>query len=187
MIFFGPQGSGKSTQAKIIAEKFNYPYFSSGELLRGRAESDPALAEKLNKGELVDTSVFGKLIDEFLDSHQDLKGIVFDGFPRNQEQAQLLEQLAESHRWQIVGVLVDISDEVAKERIAKRVELIDGHLAPRSDDKPEILSKRLELYHQNQKDLQEFLSHHKLLVIDGEKTVPEVTGQILRELAALDE
>ena len=201
LLFVGPQGSGKGTQAKIIAEKLGVPDISMGQLLRD-AEGDikQEIDACLNRGELVPPEVAVSALKQRLERSDCDKGYILDGFPRSDEQVRLSEGFLEIDK----AILIDISDEKAIERISSRLnckkcgaifnsmtmvpkqEMIcdhcGGELFIRDDDKPEAIKKRLEIYH---KDTEPVLDHYGSISVDGEQAVEKVSEDIMKELECL--
>jgi len=174
IIIFGRAGSGKGTQADLLAKKFKLEHFSSGEALRKRQKvgdfTGKKLAEVMNKGIWVPESTISKLwMDKFEEfkKKRDFKGWIYDGGPRFILEAKLLDIALRWYEWEknTKFILVDISKKAAIDRLTKRRqckkcgELIPwvrefknlkkchkcgGELILRPDDKPEAIKKRLE-------------------------------------------
>jgi adenylate kinase len=183
-LVFGPQGSGKSTQAELLSEKLSIPYFDAGNELRRFVETDSDEANivrsKMQNGQLVSNDILRRLFSQFMETHNCSNGIVADGFPRNITQVELLTELAEQHRWQVIGLFIDISDEIAKERLSKRFSVVDGKKVVRSDDQPAIVEKRLQVFKRETLPVLEYLKQHFTLHdIDGTPSIEEVHKQVL--------
>lgn len=172
LIFLGPQGSGKSTQAGIVASQNNIPQIEMGQILRDKAleedEEAQLVRDCLSKGELVPNHITINALDERLKRPDCQNGYLLDGFPRNQEQLGAIKDKIDRVFY------VKIPDEVAIERLTKR---------GRHDDTKEILKKRLEIYHNQTEPL---LSHFKSLGIleevNGQNTIEEVAMEIKERL-----
>lgn len=168
----GPQGSGKTTQAKILAEKLGFKYLGTGEILREIAERGEPGSEKLNeiftKGKLVDDQTICKLIKETLSKSDYQNGFIVDGYPRTAQQKNIFDP-----NFDIV-LYIKVADEVAIKRLSSR---------GRFDDTPEAIKERMDLYHKETGSLLDiFQSEGKLWVVDGERSVEAVTEQILKHL-----
>ncbi len=205
IIIFGPQGSGKGTQADILGEKLNIPHITMGGLLRAEAGSDSVLGEKIktiiNQGILVPNEVTLELLKQRLDKPDCEGGFILDGYPRNLIQARDLEQVTAVD----LAMEIFITDEEAIKRTEGRrncakcgavyhlafnppkVENIcdkcGERLTIRDDDKDEVLTKRLAIYHEQTEPLIDYYQKQKVyLKIDGLPPIPEVTKEIFDKL-----
>ncbi len=146
LVLLGPPGAGKGTQAKLICERYELIHLSTGDLLRAEITKGGDLGIKLeeiiNAGKLVSNEIIIEVIKKFINSNKKKKGYLFDGFPRNIEQAELLHTLLKSINQVIKCVLlIDVSNDILKQRILSRREK-EG----RSDDNEETLLNRLNTY-----------------------------------------
>jgi len=198
LLFIGPQGSGKGTQAKIIAEKLGIPDISMGGLLRDAPED---LQEKINsyvnKGQLASLEIVVKALKQRIEQKDCKNGFILDGFPRNEEQVRLSKGIIDFDK----VILIHISDEEAVRRLVSRLNCkkcgavfnkitnppkeenkcddCGGELFVRDDDKPEAIRKRLEIYH---KDTKSILEYYEFIKINGEQEIDKVTQEILDAL-----
>jgi adenylate kinase len=144
LIFIGPQGVGKGTQAKIVANYFSIAHISTGDLFREFMTKDTALAKKIqtiiNRGELVNDQITNQAVQQRIGEPDAERGFILDGYPRNVGQVQFLDQYLASHHAQIDRVfsLVASKDHLIQ-RINKRAQE-EG----RSDDTETAIVKRLE-------------------------------------------
>ena len=172
IVILGPQGSGKGTQAKLIAEYFGLTHVDMGAQLRRVAAEDSErgrrIREIMDVGDLVPIELTVEIFSEALS--KPAKGFVIEGFPRTQEQfAQVKDRISFD-----LAIFIDVSDEESMKRIMKRVEL-EG----RSDDTPEAIARRLEIYHtQTELLLRDYTDQGILVRIDGEQTPEEVFADI---------
>jgi len=184
--FFGMQGSGKSTQAKLVSEKLGWPYFNTGNELREASLEDSEfgkfLREYLKTGNLVEDKTIHELFNNFIKNNKD-KNFITDGFPRNMAQYEMLKKLSLINGWQVTAIDIVITESEAQKRIASRVEVVGGKKIVRSDDRPDIVAKRIATY---QKETQPLLDRYaqdfKLLSIDGMPPIEEVFGEVCRKL-----
>jgi len=167
LVFLGGQGSGKSTQAKLLAQKLNYPYFEMGQMLREKAKENNEIGkivkEALENGNLVPNEItIGILKENTKKAHS---GYVLDGFPRNATQmAELESDIAKVY-------YIKVSDEEAVKRLTLR---------KRSDDNEKALAKRLEIYHQQTEPLLEDFKKKGILdEVNGERPIEEIHQDIL--------
>lgn len=188
IILLGIAGSGKGTQATLITEKYQMKHVSMGDLLRDAAKSDTEtgqkIKEKISKGELLPNSIVLELIKQ---TTGEFENIVFDGYPRNLEQAEALDEVATIN----LIISIEIPDETAIERLSKRLQCkkcgtitsnketkcpkCEGELYQRNDDKTETIKKRLEVYHEEVEPLKEYYKPREIVyIIDGTKTIEEI-------------
>jgi adenylate kinase len=179
VIFFGPPGVGKGTQAQIIAERAGWAHVSTGDMLRAHVKDGTALGRKaksiMDAGQLVPDDL---VIDMLLDRLSQLRpgqGVVFDGFPRTLPQAIALDEaLAKDSRGIDMAVNITAPDNVLIERMLNRAKD-----SGRADDTPEAIRTRLEV----QKPPAELLDHYreagKLKDVDGLPGIEAVTDSIV--------
>lgn len=204
IIFIGPQGSGKGTQARIIAEKLGYFYLEAGKFFRDIAKTNPEIDEIVNKKGLLlpDEQTFELISKYLLEKSPELDNIIFDGFPRTVNQNALLENwLKEKGKKLDLAILLNISDEESVKRLSARrtcevcgtvYNLITnppkvegkcdcgGDLVQREDDQPEAIKKRLLAYHEITTPLAEIYEKEGILKeINGEQPIETITGEIL--------
>ena len=168
IIFLGIQGSGKSTQAKIAAEKLNLPYIETSQLLREKRaqenEDAERIAEALDKGNLVPNEITIRILKERLKKPDCQKGYILDGYPRNDDQFQNLDPDIDKVFY------VTVSDEETIKRLSKR---------GRHDDIGQALERRMELYHyKTEPMLDKFRDKGILEEIDGERAIEEIAEDI---------
>ena len=182
VIFFGPPGVGKGTQAAIICERMGWAHISTGDMLREHVRNGTTLGVMadgyMEKGLLVpDDLVIEMFMARLLELKAD-QGFVLDGFPRTLVQAQALDAALDREGKSIdVAVNITAADDVLMERMIGRALASD-----RSDDTPDAMRVRLE----KQKPPAELLDHYrrqgKLREVDGLPEIPIVTTAILRAL-----
>mgnify|MGYP001406289835 FL=1 len=179
LVIFGPPGAGKGTQSKFIANKFNLHQLSTGDLLREEIKNKTILGSKIseiiNKGELVSDEIVSDLIEKFISNKNFENRLIFDGFPRNIEQAINLNNLLKKYNQKIDIVLkLSVSLKTIKKRILER-QMQEN----RSDDSEEIAIKRFETYEKSTEPVIEYYKKSKLLkVINGEGSIDEINVEI---------
>jgi adenylate kinase len=179
ILLLGPQGSGKGTQAKKISEAYEIPHIATGDMFRAAIASGSELGRKvaplLAAGELVPDDVTIALIRDRLSEDDAQDGFVLDGFPRNLAQAEALDaMLEEIDRPLDVVVLLELTDDIARERLAKRAA-IEG----RADDQPAAIERRLRDYHgQTEPVVDHYLATGKLVKMHAERPIDEVWAEI---------
>ena len=153
-IMFGPPGAGKGTQAALMVEKYNFRHVSTGDLLRHEIQEQTELgklaASLINKGELVPDEVVEGMIQNELEAHPDVKGFIFDGFPRTVAQAEVLDKMLEKRGESVTSVIsIVIDDTMVRDRIRHRAMIED-----RKDDMDdETITTRILNYHKKTEPL----------------------------------
>jgi len=205
IIIFGPPGAGKGTQSEKIASKYQLFKISTGDLLRNEIKNGTLLGKKIeeivNSGTLVSDNIINDLIEKVISDKKYKNKIIFDGYPRNVQQAKNLNTLLKKYEQKIDLV---ISLKVSLDLIIKRItgRLVcskcgntfnkffdpppsnltcckDGTLKRRSDDNVEIAKKRYETYENSTKPLLEYYSKSGLLKnIGGENKIEEIAAKI---------
>ena len=206
IIFLGPPGAGKGTQAQIICQKMGIPQISTGDMLRAaiaaKTETGLKAKEYMDKGQLVPDAVVIDIVKERLTSEDCQKGYILDGFPRTVEQAQSLGTFAKID----AAINLDVPDEVLVARLSGRrvcplcgapyhVDRLNGEtlckvdatpLIQRDDDKPETVLNRLKVYHQKTAPLIDYYrSEGKLMNITGSGSLEEISAEIFETLEAI--
>lgn len=180
LIFLGPPGSGKGTQAIRIAEKFGLVHLSTGDLLREAVKAKTELGQQaegfMSRGDLVPDDLIIGLIEEIVDSGELANGFILDGFPRTIKQAESLQEMLSRHSIKTDHViLLKVSDAVIAERIKGRAKA-EG----RSDDTQKIVLNRLAVYVEQTEPIVEFYRNESLIKeIEGEAAPEEVFERIV--------
>jgi adenylate kinase len=213
LVLLGPPGAGKGTQAERLVTDFDLPYYATGDILRAAVKDETPLGREakdfMDRGELVPDELICKVIMERIDQPQAEDGFLLDGFPRNNQQADILEEALETRGRKLTAVLlIDASDDEVIKRISgRRVCVKNQHvyhvdfdppkhegvcdqdgsrLIQRDDDKPETIKKRLEVYHAQTKPLIDYYeARANLRRFDGSRTPSEVHDHIRATLATL--
>ena len=205
ILIMGPQGSGKGTQGKLLADKLGYVYAEMGLTLTEYAKLNPEDGEIINKhqkqGKLVPDEIVIKAIKYKFEGSTN---IIFDGVPRKKEQAEEILRLAEEYGFKTVAVYINIPDKEAITRLLSRVICpVDGYEPPypeslkktncdkcgaklirRDDDTEPLIKERLKEYHAKTEPMMQYLEKQgvKILKIDGMPRVEEVQTNINTEL-----
>jgi len=182
LILIGIQGSGKGTQAKILAEKFGYQIFETGKILRTLAKSGTDLGNKIKeittRGDLVSNELVMEIVEDFINKIERDKPVIFDGIPRSEEQRVNLEALIAKKSRDFQVLEINLSEEEAFIRLMKRAE-IEG----RADDNPESIKKRIASFHEfTQPLLQVWKDNNQCITVNGEQNIAAVTTEILEKL-----
>lgn len=177
LMITGPQGSGKTTQAKIIAQKLELCLVKTGDLVRNKAkeesEEGQSLKKSLEEGQLSDDRLVAKLLKEELDIHHCPNGFVVDGYPRRLSQLDEFDPVFDKVFY------LDISDELAIKRMLGR---------GREDDVPELIEERLKIFREESEKVVEFYERKGLLVrINGGEPIEQVTEEIIENIKNIKE
>ncbi len=183
IVFFGPPGAGKGTQAKIIEDEYGLKQLSTGDMLRAERASGSALGRRvsalMDKGQLVSDDIVIELIANQVDSPVCAKGVIFDGFPRTIAQAEALDRmLAERGRKIDLVLELKVDDEEILKRVNKRAKQ-EG----RADDTYQALKTRLALYRDYAAALLPYYQKKgNCIPIDGQRPIDDVTADIRNAL-----
>jgi adenylate kinase len=179
ILLLGPQGAGKGTQAKRIADAYEVPHVASGEILRSEMAAGTELGDRVrdvyDRGDLVSDDLMIELIRARLEQADTDNGFILDGFPRTIVQAEALDEMfCEIGRNFSVVFALQIPDNVAFERLRLRAQL-EG----RADDTDEAIRRRLENYHRETEPLIEYYRvRGNLVTIHGERSESEVFAEV---------
>lgn len=203
LVFLGPPGAGKGTQAKLLSQRMGFLHLSTGDLLREAVKNQTPLGRKakeyMDRGELVPDELIVQLIEETLPKDGN---VILDGFPRTVNQALALEEMLKVKGEKISKVLFfDVPDEVIVDRLSGRrvcskcgavyhvkynppkvegvCDLCGGTLVQRNDDKEEVVRKRLEVYRKQTQPLVEFYQERGIIYkLDAGKGVEELFEEV---------
>src|SRR6266404_5295717 len=192
LIFLGPPGAGKGTQAQRLVQRHGIVQLSTGEMLRAAvaAQTPIGLRAKdiMASGGLVPDDMVIGIISDRLDQPDMAKGFILDGFPRTVPQAEALDELLKKKHIKLDAVIeLRVNESALLQRVESRVaEMRARGEEVRIDDTPEVLSKRLASYRSLTEPLIHYYSERrKLLTVDGMMTIEHVTREINRILAAI--
>ncbi|CAN5298413.1 adenylate kinase [soil metagenome] len=176
LILFGPPGAGKGTQAEKIKNHYNIPHLSTGNIFRYNIKNETSLGKKvksiLDAGELVpDETVVDLVVDE-LQKPEYEKGYILDGFPRTIPQAEALDEFLSTQNTKINLFLnLEVPEQELIDRILSRAE-------GRSDDTPDKIKKRLDVYHKETAPVLNYYKKQNLVKrINGVGTVDNIFGR----------
>src|SRR5256885_13642499 len=185
LILLGPPGCGKGTESQRLTEKYKIPQLSTGDMLRAavKAETPVGLRAKdiMARGELVPDEVVVAIVSDRLDQPDARKGFILDGFPRTVPQAVALDRLLKEKGLKLDAVIelkVDVG--ILQKRIENRIaEAKASGTSLRSDDDPEKLKRRVEIYHEQTAPLVEYYRLAGSLTSgDGRGPIPEGGGAV---------
>ena len=179
IVIFGPPGAGKGTQSNFIVKKFKLHQLSTGELLRKEIKDETSLGIQIksiiNAGKLVSDNIVSDLIEKYISNKIYKDRLIFDGYPRNLNQATNLDNLLIKYNQKIDLVLkLSVGLETIKKRILERKSLEN-----RADDNERIAVKRYVTYEKNINPVIEFYKQTNLLkVVNGETSISEISDEI---------
>lgn len=186
VVFLGPPGSGKGTQAKLLAERLKVPAISTGDILRAAVKDRTPLGLQaqavMEKGELVSDALIIALMRERMAAPDARHGFILDGFPRTLEQGRALEALiAERGEGLSAAVNFGVPEAALVERMLGRAKA-EG----RADDRPETIRERLRVYREKTEPLIGFYGERGLLAdVDGVGAVDAVAARVDEALASV--
>ncbi len=210
IVFLGPPGAGKGTQAKILIERYGIPQISTGDMLREHRAKGTELGKKaqeyMDKGQLVPDEIILDMVKERLSQPDCEKGFILDGFPRTVAQAEALDRiLSEMGKKLDFALALVVPDELLIERLTGRrtckncgmmyhvkykppkvegiCDLCGGELYQRPDDNEETVRNRLKVYHESTAPLIDYYKSKGILrEVDGSKSIEEITNQLIQIL-----
>jgi adenylate kinase len=179
LIFLGPPGAGKGTQAKIFLDRSGIVQISTGDILRAAVAKGTDLGKQaksfMDKGELVPDSVVIGIIEQRIQEPDCAKGFILDGFPRTLEQARALDAILSKLKIELDHV---VNFEVADEELVKRL-LGRAEQEGRSDDNPDSIRNRLQIFKDKTQPLIQYYSDKKILRhINGLGTTAEIAASV---------
>jgi len=187
LVIFGPLGSGKSTQAQKIKEKYGFIHFSTGDLLRDEIKKQTPLGKNIekvvNSGALVSDELIEEIVKEFIKNNKNARGIIFDGFPRTLHQAEMLDKELANNNMKIDLVIkLDIPEATIKNRLQYRA-LKEG----RADDNDETINNRLQFYYNHTLPILNYYKKTNKNIVDiyGDRDVNEVFNDICQQIDRL--
>ena len=210
LILVGPPGAGKGTQAVHLAAHYKIPHISTGDIFRANLKNGTELGKQaqsfMDRGELVPDSVTNEMVRDRLGNNDVANGFLLDGFPRNTNQAQVLDQILVEKKMPLDAVLelkIDHTEivkrlsgrrtcrgcgasshiEFEKPKVAGVCDKCQGELYQREDDKEEVVTRRLEIYTDQTAPIVEFYNSKGLLkIISALGEVSQITKKAISTL-----
>lgn len=208
ILVFGIQGAGKGTQAKAISLALGLPIYEAGAELRKLAAENTSLGEEIRKviytGRLVPPGIVLLRIAEYLEHPATVAGVIFDGVPRSYDQVLAFDEMMKTKKRDNLAIDIELSEGKALERLEKRricnkcqaifmpdyeskvCNTCGGILIHRADDNPEAIKVRFANYKKETMPvIEHFRKQGKLLTIDGDQSILDVTKDIFNQLSPL--
>jgi len=185
LILFGPPGSGKGTQASLLAKKINIPHLSTGDILRLKLKDEDELANELSQimssGNLVPDSILNPIVTEKLLSSECKNGFILDGYPRNKSQSDFLLDFLQKNKIEL-DLIIDFKadTETIKNRITERSKIEN-----RSDDNLVVIKTRLDKYFAETHPLAGFFKDNfegKFFEINAMQEISKIQSEIENRL-----
>ena len=181
LIFFGPPGAGKGTQANLVSKNIGIPHLSTGDILRDILKKENDISKKIKKiidsGKLVSDDILNQIVSDRINKQDCLNGYILDGYPRTMEQAFFFDKLLKSKNMKISSIIdIDLSEEIIIKRIKSR-----SNIEKRIDDDENVIKTRIFKYLSETKPLSE---HYQDLYpslynkIDGSQDIDEICSNI---------
>ena len=187
LVLFGPPGAGKGTQANFLKEKYNLVHISTGDVFRFNMKNETALGNLaksyIDKGALVPDQVTIDMLEAEVEKNADAKGFIFDGFPRNETQAEALDKMLDAKDSKVNAMIaLEVEDEVLVERLLER-----GKTSGRKDDSDEsIIRNRIKVYYNETAILKDYYSaQNKYYGVDGFGSVSDITERLCSSIDTL--
>ncbi len=184
IVLLGPPGCGKGTQSKLLVEKQKFYQLSTGDLLReqtgnSNSEYGQKIKDIMKKGDLVPDEIVINLIVEKILIYKN-ESVIFDGFPRNLNQAEVLDDSLEKNSINLnFAILLDVDFDILKERILKRIK--DSPEEARSDDNLETLNKRIDVYKSDTFPIVDYYENKGILKrLNGMDSIENINKEILK-------
>ena len=180
IVIFGAPGSGKGTQSEKLIDRYGLHHISTGDELRDHIKRGTELGKVaesyISQGQLIPDQLMIDILAGVLDSNPAAKkGVIFDGFPRTIPQAEALGEMLEKRGTKVHAVVgLEVPDEELMDRLVKR-----GAMSGRSDDNPETIAKRLNVYHSQTSPLREYyVGKGSYKAIEGTGAIDEIFSRI---------
>jgi len=183
LIFFGPPGAGKGTQANLISKHYNLPHLSTGDILRSKISDKDYLSKKLKdimeKGQLVSDEITNEIVCNRIEKIDCKNGFILDGYPRTMVQALFLNDLLKSKKLEIDKIInIELEEKIIIERIISR-----SAIERRQDDKSEVIKTRIKKYQKEKQLLSDFYfkkMSSNYAVINGNQKIEKINADIMK-------
>jgi adenylate kinase len=178
ILFVGPPGSGKGTQSQIIAKELDYLHVSTGDILR--KSKDSKIKEMMKTGKLLPDDLLAKVVQDYIEENGDVKGFIFDGYPRNLSQKDHFQEILKNTNLSVKNIIfLDVPEKVLKDRIKERAKT-----SGRPDDAdPKVFQIRMTEYaEQTFPMIESIKTDDGFIEINGKEKLETITKNILKRL-----
>ena len=185
LIFSGPPGAGKGTQSNLVANYFNIPHLSTGDILRNKLLEKDKLSKTIkvmmDKGQLVSDEILNEIVSNRIDNPDCLKGFILDGYPRTMNQALFFNSTLESKNLSITKIIdINVDEKIIIKRIKSR-----SNIENRQDDKEKVIQTRILKYLSETKPLSDFYKNQNFsnyCAINGNQGIEKIKADIIKIL-----
>lgn len=184
LVLFGPPGAGKGTQSEKLIAKYGFIHLSTGDIFRRNIKEETDLGKLaksfMDKGQLVPDEVTISMLEAEVKKNNDAKGFIFDGFPRNKNQAKALDTFLTNNSTSISKMIaLEVSEEELKIRLLER-----GKTSGRPDDSdPAVIQKRIDVYNNETSPVKDYYqSQNKYAGVNGVGTIDSIFDLICQEI-----
>lgn len=182
IVLFGPPGSGKGTQAAKLVEKYGIDHISTGDIIRREIKAGSpqgnAVRDFIEKGQLAPDELVIQIVEGYLSTHRDVKGNIFDGFPRTIPQAEAFDEILKEKGMEVtLMIFLDVPDDELVDRL-----LIRGKESGRADDSDiEVIKNRIRVYKEQTAVVADYYDGQgKYFPVYGLGTIEEVFARIVK-------
>ena len=185
VIFFGPPGAGKGTQANLISKIYNIPHLSTGDILRSKIlqndESSKNLKKIMDSGKLISDKILNEIVSNRIDDKDCSNGFILDGYPRTKDQALFLDSVLDNKKIKIDRIIdIKLNESIIADRILSR-----STIEHRDDDREQVIKTRIHKYQSETKPLSNYYRTKypkSFKAVDGDQEIEKINQDIIKLL-----